>query len=73
MGSCERNKAKGREPGKGDAKHGGKIKGEVGTAMHMKWEEMKVGVRREISEEVQRRLALSNQQNEGEHVMMKKK
>jgi hypothetical protein len=29
-----------------------RIKSEVGTAMHMKWEEMKVGVRREISEEV---------------------
>jgi hypothetical protein len=50
-----------------------KIKSEVGTAMHMKWEEMKVGVRREISEEVQRRVALSNQQNEGEHLMMKNK
>ncbi len=50
-----------------------KIKSEVGTAMHMKWEEMKVGVRREISEEVQRRVAVSNQQNEGEQLMIKNK
>ncbi len=47
-----------------------KIKSEVGTAMHMKWEEMKMGVRRENSEEVQRRVALSNQQNEGEQLMI---
>ncbi len=48
-----------------------KIKREVGTALHMKWEEMKVGLRSEISEEVERRVALSNQQSEGELMTVK--
>ncbi len=48
-----------------------KIKSEVGTVMHTKWEKMKVGVRREICEEVERREALSNQQVESELMRVK--
>jgi hypothetical protein len=39
--------------------------------MHIKWEEMKVGVRREISEEVERRVALLNQQIKSELMRVK--
>ncbi len=38
----------------------------------MKWEEMKVGVRREMSEEVKGRVALSYQQIESELIRVKK-
>jgi hypothetical protein len=39
--------------------------------MHMKWGEMKVGVRRETNAEVERRQALSNKQIEGELMIVK--